>query len=66
MVGKLTNMHTFRHCSTVSTSYATIHLWWSLDPDYPMYDNVQHYLESNSTSLTDIKHAAKLTALKLV
>ena len=34
--------------------------------DHPMYEQVQDYLESNSTTLTDIKHAAKLTALKLV
>ena len=34
--------------------------------DHPMYDQVQDYLESNSTTLTDIKHAAKLTSLKLV
>ena len=32
--------------------------------DHPMFDEVQHYLEANSTSLSDIRHAAKLTALK--
>ena len=37
-----------------------------VNTDHPMYDKVQQYLESNSTTLTDIRHAAKLTALKLV
>ena len=37
-----------------------------VNADHPMYDSVQQYLESNSTTLTDIRHAAKLTALKLV
>ena len=33
-------------------------------PAHPLYTKVQEYLKKNATDLKDIKHAAKLQALK--
>ena len=33
-------------------------------PDHPLYSKVQEYLRKNTTDLKDIRHAAKLQALK--
>jgi len=35
-------------------------------PEHPMYSKVQDFLLKDSSTITDIKHAAKLQALRLV
>ena len=60
-IPSLSSLH--RHCSTFERS-VTIPPRWSPLPIPSTPIKVQEYLKKNVTDLKDIKHAAKLQALK--